>query len=352
MLRQSNHVENTFFSKIRCILVANSNMKIKSTYTVQFLLLLSAGIFLIYLSLSKLNINELAGVLVKGNYIIALPVFFVSLTGYLFRVWRWKLMYESVGENPSVGILFSSLCTGYLVSFAVPRLGEITRCMMLKKSDHIPFNKSLVIIIIERVADTAALFILLLCAMLFYSSQIKRFYFQNLLAPLTNSQSLIKYILLAMVAFMVIIFVFLKTNSSPGHGRIHHIYNELRQAVRSILKMKQPVKFLVYTVVIWCCYFLMTYLWLFIFKESSTLGMKEAFIVMITGSIGRSVPIQGGGMGAYHFLVSNTFALFGISLLTGNALAIVIHGAQAVFTFVTGTISFLWFLFYLKKKDI
>jgi hypothetical protein len=116
-----------------------------------------------------------------------------------------------------------------------------------------------------------------------------------------------------------------------------------------MLLMKHRVKFLLLTFAIWTCYFLMTYLWLFTFSESKNLGMSAAFFVLVIGSIGRSIPIQGGGMGAYHFLVSQAFVLLGISLLTGNALAIIIHGAQAVFTFFTGIICFIWFLLQFKK---
>jgi uncharacterized membrane protein YbhN (UPF0104 family) len=125
----------------------------------------------------------------------------------------------------------------------------------------------------------------------------------------------------------------------------------LHKWMKQILKMEHRMQFWGYTFLIWLCYFLMTYIWLYLFEESAKLTWANAFFVMAVGSIGRSIPIQGGGMGAYHFLVSHAFALFGLSLVTGNALAIVIHGAQMIFTLITGAACYIWFLVLLKKPN-
>lgn len=121
-------------------------------------------------------------------------------------------------------------------------------------------------------------------------------------------------------------------------------------SVKKVLLLKQKKRFLLYTLTIWLCYFLMTFLWFYTFDETAVLGIKEAFVIMTVGSIGRSVPIQGGGMGAYHYLVSNAFAIFGISLLTGNAMAFVIHGAQLLLTFALGLVAWIWLLYKFERS--
>lgn len=95
----------------------------------------------------------------------------------------------------------------------------------------------------------------------------------------------------------------------------------------------------------------MTYLWFFIFPESATLTPYQAFIVMVLGTIARSLPIQAGSAGAYHYVVSQALLLMGIGLSTGNALAIVIHGFQTVVTLVLGFSSYLWLLYQNKNES-
>ncbi len=322
----------------------------KNTFkTIQFFILFLIGVALVFLSFNKLNIHDILITIKTGNYWVAFPVYLVSISGYYFRILRWKLFYISMDEKPRKSMLFISLCVGYLVSFAVPRLGEITRCLMLKKSDNIPFNKSLITIVVERTIDTITLLILLVIAFVFNSSNIAVFIKQNILYPIQQriSFSTLLWIILSGIFLLFVLGWIIKYKLK--NRKIYRFYLEFIHSIKSMLMMKHRVKFLLLTCAIWVCYFLMTYLWLFTFFESENLGMNAAFFVLVIGSIGRSIPIQGGGMGAYHFLVSQAFVLLGVSLLTGNALAIIIHGAQAVFTFFTGTICFIWFLLQFKK---
>jgi uncharacterized membrane protein YbhN (UPF0104 family) len=96
----------------------------------------------------------------------------------------------------------------------------------------------------------------------------------------------------------------------------------------------------------------MTYLWVFAFDASSSLSLSQVFVVMIIGTIGKSVPIQGGGMGAYHYLVAQAFLMFGVGLVTGNALAIIIHGAQTIYTIITGSTAYLMLMYDEKDRNL
>jgi len=73
-----------------------------------------------------------------------------------------------------------------------------------------------------------------------------------------------------------------------------------------------------------------------------------AFQIMIVGSFVRSIPIQAGSAGAYHYGVSQAFILLGISSITANALAIIIHGFQTIFTFIIGSLAYMAFVYKSK----
>ena len=95
----------------------------------------------------------------------------------------------------------------------------------------------------------------------------------------------------------------------------------------------------------------MTYFWFFVFKETSVLTWGACLTILSIGTIGRSVPIQGGGMGAYHFLVTNVVVLYGVGAGFGKTLATLIHAGQTFFTFAMGLIGLvIFFIQYWKKR--
>ena len=109
--------------------------------------------------------------------------------------------------------------------------------------------------------------------------------------------------------------------------------------------------FLLYTFLIWLGYYLMTYFWFFVFKETSVLTWGACLSILTIGTIGRSVPIQGGGMGAYHFLVTSVVVIYGLSEEWGKALSTLIHAGQTFFTFAMGLVGLvIFFVNYWRKE--
>lgn len=316
---------------------------------ISFILLLLLGILLFWLSFRQIKLHEIILVLSKGNYEIAIPVFAISLTGYWFRIKRWQLMLNAIQLKAPSNQLFASLCVGYLVNYAFPRLGEITRCLLLKRTARLPVDKTLITIIAERTFDTICLLFLSLVAWIIYADLASDFFSRQIWNPLAQKFSnSIHFLIFIGAAFVLLALLIWRLRKISGNKMASKM-EEWKITFLNMLNIELKSLFFLYTVCIWSCYLLMTFLWFFIFDESSHLQLSDAFLVMIIGSIGRSIPIQGGGMGAYHFLVSQSLLLFGIPLLTGNALALVIHGAQSILTFVTGIICYLWILVIFKQ---
>jgi uncharacterized protein (TIRG00374 family) len=327
-------------------------INMKKTKGFQFVLLLLLGCVLIYFSIQKINVTELIDTIKQAHFAIAVPVFAVSLAGYYFRSLRWKLLLDTMNIAVPTPVLFASLSIGYAVNIATPRLGEVARCLMLKKTRNVSLEQSGVSVVVERLIDIVSLGIVVLVASIVQVNESSLFIREQILTPIITKVSGASWqtLLLSVVVVCFVLFGIQKAFQrwKPAHTFIQRVMI----ALKNMLHLKHKVRFIVYTVLIWLCYFLMTYLWFHIFDETKNLGLAAAFIIMAVGSIGRSVPIQGGGMGAYHFLVSNAFVLFGIGLVTGNAMAFVIHGAQIIFTFVLGISCWIWILFNREPNEI
>jgi uncharacterized membrane protein YbhN (UPF0104 family) len=323
----------------------------KINKSLQFLLLLLTGVVLIYFSISKINLSELIDTIKRGSFVIALPIFCISVFGYYVRSLRWRLILQSMHLSPPVGMLFSSLSIGYAVNIATPRLGEVARCLVLKKTSNISLEQSGISVIVERAIDIVTLSIIVLLATLLKARQAATFVQQQILIPIYVKIKQMPWSYVLIIVCVVIIAVLVFRKPFLRWWRTNSFIQLAVQSIKDIVHLQHKLRFGLYTLIIWSCYFLMTYLWFYIFDETQHLGLSEAFVIMAVGSIGRSVPIQGGGMGAYHYLVSNAFAIFGISLLMGNAMAFVIHGAQLLLTFVLGIACWIWVLIYIRNKE-
>lgn len=321
-------------------------LQVMKSKTWQWIVLLIVGIVLLYFAFRNIPFQSLLQTIKTGHYQMIVPVYLVSIVGYWFRSKRWGLLTQGMNDGVASSTLFASLSVGYAVNIVTPRLGEITRCAVASKYGSIAIERSVLSVVIERIVDVLTLLFLLLIAAFFVSSSVDDFIqkyiinaFIEQLKQLQLSPWFPFILITAMVMFGLLLYWFYKRLPLLAI-RIQ----SLRSAVNQIVRMKQKTLFATYTVLIWVCYYLMTYLWFSVFTETANLGLSHAFVLMVIGSLGRSVPIQGGGMGAYHFLVSQLLLVFGIGLTTGTALAFVIHGAQLLLTFILGLASWLWLI--------
>jgi uncharacterized membrane protein YbhN (UPF0104 family) len=311
---------------------------------VQFTFFFATGVLLVYLTFRKISFSDLIQTLKQANYWVSIPVFAFSMLGYYARVYRWKMMLNALGSNTKLQHLYAALCMGYGVNFVVPRLGELTRCIIVKKTDSIRFDKALLTIVIERLLDTFILFFLIMITTFLFANRISQFTNENIIQPILDkfgNMGMYAIIGLIITIFLVIITIVLSASAKGLLRQYFDMFEKIAYAAKNL-------HFWIATVAIWLCYLMMTFLWFYAFESTQNLTIADAFFLMVVGSIGRSIPIQGGGMGAYHFLIAQAGLLFGLSLVDGNALAVIIHGAQSVLTIVLALISYIWFLSHIK----
>ena len=83
-----------------------------------------------------------------------------GITAMLFRGWRWQQTLEPLGEKPRSSVSINAVFLSYAASLVIPRIGEFTRCGVLKRYDGISFAKALGTVVTERAIDS--LFILII----------------------------------------------------------------------------------------------------------------------------------------------------------------------------------------------
>ena len=73
-----------------------------------------------------------------------------------FRGWRWQQTLEPLGENTRSKVAVNAIFLSYAVSLIVPRMGEFTRCGVLKKWEGTSFAKALGTVVTERAVSRSS----------------------------------------------------------------------------------------------------------------------------------------------------------------------------------------------------
>ena len=88
------------------------------------------------------------------NWTWMLLSFPFGILAQAFRGWRWQQTLEPIGEEPRASICINAIFLSYAVSLIIPRMGEFTRCGVLKRWEDISFSKALGTVVTERAVDT------------------------------------------------------------------------------------------------------------------------------------------------------------------------------------------------------
>ncbi|MGI8893540.1 MAG: lysylphosphatidylglycerol synthase transmembrane domain-containing protein [Bacteroidia bacterium] len=315
---------------------------------------LAIGLLLLYLAFKGKDINQMFRDIMNARFgWIILSILF-GLAAFISRAIRWKMLLEPLGYKPKVSNTFNSMMVGYLANFAIPRLGEVTRCTVLAQKEKIPFNVLFGTVIVERAVDLIMLVLSLILASLLELNPIGNFIFREIVYPIIEKvqsfyNPIIIIIVIAGILIIVAIVYSILRRSEKFSGIIPTFYKQLTgltEGIKSVFKMKNTALFFVHTFFIWTMYFFMSYVCFFSLDETSVLGFKAGVFILVIGGIGMAAPVQ-GGIGVYHLLVQQGLLMFGIDAQSGLTYATIVHTSQTLMILLMGATS-LGVLFMTK----
>ena len=305
-----------------------------------FLLLLGLAIFY-YLFKTQYQSNFLEDFQKTNKFWIAISTICILFAHYI-RAKRWQLMINGLQEK-SVPVfqVFNALMFGYLLNLVLPRAGEVARCAYLNRKTNISTISLIGTVIAERIIDFLTLIILVVIGFTLYFNFIISF-----IETLDLYQSIAKKSITIVigVVVLVILALILKRLWQTNHRFIiktKEILLKLKEGVLSVKEIKKPYLFYFYTLTIWVFYLLSAYFGFRIINETAGLGLNDALLSLIAGSFGMVAPIQ-GGIGAYHFMVSQCLVLIGISNSAGLIYATITHASQTLMVIFLGLVALIF----------
>ncbi len=233
---------------------------------------------------------------------------------------------------------------GYMFNSVIPRGGEITRPVILAKNENISKAAAFGTILVERIFDALSVLAAFGISLFIYKGKLASAFPDYSVEKIALWSSFLTALAVAFV--LVIIFNFEKSEKiiekitskvvpAKIKSKIHDVLISLINGVLFVRYPKQYFAIFVYTILIWVCYILSTYLTFFACGIDN-LGFMDANLVLTMVTFAMFLPLPGNSAGAFHLICTatlvNIFAIgrdnaFGyatISHLTGFLLQIII----------------------------
>lgn len=318
-------------------------------------LLLAVG--LLYFAFRNVDWGDFIEKAKSVDYTWVVISIFLSLIAYVARAYRWNILLKPLGYTRlSTTRTTLAVLIGYLANLAFPRLGEITRCGALKRSDDVTVSTGIGTVITERIIDVLTLLLLIIFTLIIEYDLLVQFLLElfgfssedNIIGASVGEGFFLKIGIGFLV--LVVIIIGLIFIARKAGDKVRNFLKELYLGLISLRKIDNLFGFIASTVVLWVVYYLMSYLIIFSLPETAHLSPMVGVMLLVTGGIALAIPVQ-GGFGTYHTLISAMLSLYAVERTTGVFLATLLHTSQVAAIAIFGGIAIIASLFIKRNVD-
>ena len=317
--------------------------KISNLLSILIPLLLGVGLMIYsYNSFTQEQLQEMKGYFITADYNYVLISLLLAVSGYVLRAYRWKYTLTQIGVVPNFKLNFIAVSIGYFVNLSIPRSGEVSRALILKKYQDVPFDKAFGTIIGERIVDFFILLFFIFLSLIVEFDTLKSFLLSYI--PIGK---LILILAIGFIGFLFSLYLYFYSKSKFILSLKSKIEG-LKEGALSIWNMPSKWEFLTFTLLIWLSYVLMFYITTFALEETSSITFGTALIAFVIGSL--TVAFTNGGFGFFPVLIAKILFLYHIPLEAGNAFGWIAWTSQLIIIVFLGLFSFLLLPFVKKNK--
>lgn len=292
------------------------------------------------------------------NYWWFAPVIVVSVLSHVFRAMRWRLQLRAIGVDAPLWVLVCSIFGTYFVNLLFPRLGEVWRTGYVARRQQAPFATVLGSMVGDRLSDTVT--VLALTMFTFFLAQdafVRFFAARGDGADAAASSMMWLLVGLGVLAVAVLVWLYRSTSQNKVMVKLRQLLHELWDGLAAIAHMEGKWMFLIYTVLIWSCYFMQLYLASKAFTFTAGLGVVPVLVLFVLSSLGMAVP-SNGGLGPWQFAIIFGLSLYGVGAFPpstpydaqASAFAWLVWGVQQLLIIVLGIYTFVSIALDRKAK--
>lgn len=325
----------------------------------RFLLPAALTVLLVWWLFKKVNFTDMMEIIRQGcDYRWILLAMLISVFSHILRAMRWQLQLHSLGIKSSLMELTSSVFGCYALNLIFPRLGEVWRCTFVAQRQRAPFTTVFGSMLAERLADTLSVGLLFLLTLLTARDAIESFMDKyrigrDIVATLSSP---LVWIAMVGVLAAVSLTLWLTRNTRPVR-KCAEWGRQLWQGFSDIAAMPHRARFLLFTLLIWGCYYFQLYVAFFAFPFTTELctqpglafGLQPSLVAFVLSAIGMAIP-SNGGLGPWNIAVMFGLAVYGITDAQGTAFSVIQWSGQTIMLILLGIFTFIWIAATRKKK--
>lgn len=260
-----------------------------------------------------------------------------GILAQMFRAWRWKQTLEPIGEHPRTSTTVYSIFISYAASLVIPRIGEFSRCAVLKSYEGISFSKALGTVVTERAVDTL---IVMGYSGLILLLEISTFgtFFQETgtsLDGILSGFSLTGWIVTIVCGIAVLILLHLLLKNFSIYNKVKMTLTGIWEGVLSLRGISNLPLYLIFSIAIWVSYFLHFYLTFYCFDFTAHLGIGCALVAFVVANFAVIVPTPNGA-GPWHFAIKTMLVLYGVMEEQALIFVLIVHTVQTMLVVVLG----------------
>ena len=294
-----------------------------------------------------------------------------GILAQMIRGWRWKQTLEPMfrgdedspryeeeeekntpGKNtPRTSTCVNAVFLSYAVSLIIPRIGEFTRCGVLKRWEGISFSKALGTVVTERAVDTLVVMLYSGLILLFEMSVFGSFFRKTgtSIDRILSSFSLTGYLVTAVCGVAALILLHLLLKNLSIYNKVKTTLSGIWEGVLSLRGIKNLPLYLLFSIGIWVCYFLHYYLTFFCFDFTADLGLGCALVSFVVANFAVIVPTPNGA-GPWHFAIKTMLILYGVADLQALWFVLIVHTVQTLLVVVLGI--YAWMALSFSRRSL
>lgn len=308
-------------------------------------LLLGLGLTIyFYDSFTEVQKQQMKNYFVFADYYYVLLSLVLATIGYILRAYRWKYTLEQIDCEPNFKLNFLAVGIGYFVNLTVPRAGEVSRALILKKYQNQPFDKIFGTIIAERIVDFLVLLLFIGLALVLEFDKLQAFLMENI--PIDK----LIWIGIIGATSTIVGLYFYFYSKIPFILSVKAKVQGLKEGALSVTKIPHKWKFLIYTLLIWLSYVLMFYCATFALDATSNITLGTALVAFIIGSL--TIAFTNGGFGFFPVLIAKILFLYGIPVEAGTAFGWIIWVSQLIITVIIGILCFAVLPIVVRQQQL
>ena len=307
---------------------------------------LVTGVFLV-LAVRNVDLGAVAQQLAMADYRLLLPAAACTLSSYLLRTTRWRVLLEPV-LPVSWRAAFGALMLGFAANNVLPaRVGEVVRAYTLGRTTGVPVSLGFATIVVERLFDGLTLLALMAVALRFApipaDGEQLRLVEVASVAIFTAAALTLTALLILRRRALVLLGVLTGPLPATFAARIGGIAESFIDGLDCLRQPIVLVRAAGLSVLIWTCE-AASYAFVaraFDLGLSPTEYLSAVLFLVVFVNLGIMIPSAPGYIGTFQFFARLALAPFGVPAAQGLSLAVLAHATQYVLVTGIGVV-ILW----------